>query len=362
LRKYAGEARLDYHPTENTQLISTAGYSLIGSAREITTTFGAAQVKDWSYTNLQERLHYKQLFAQVFYDKSNSGNSSGTDPNGTYYLRTGIPVVDRSSILAGQIQQGMQYGRTRAVIGGEYLATRPQTEGTIDGRNESRDDINEYGGYLQTTTSLLPKLDFLAAARVAARGTDLQARFEQHLPRHLQPRLQLADVVLVLPRSVLGADTGSRIACADHRQSAERRLELCAIVSGRRGREPVHAVAVHPWSAGARVRRCGVSRTHGCASLDRTGTPLELHQKRSGTPAAARIVESGRTNSSWPAPDRCPAVDRIVRPQYEDARRWRNRLRSAQCRLLKHMGSGLQGLPRQPTQFFRGRVVPKAAS
>ena len=54
------------------------------------------------------------------------------------------------------------------VIGGEYLATRPQTEGTIDGRNESNDDINEYGGYLQTTTSLLPKLDFLAAARVDA--------------------------------------------------------------------------------------------------------------------------------------------------------------------------------------------------
>jgi outer membrane receptor for ferrienterochelin and colicins len=180
LRKYAGEARLDYHPTENTQLISTAGYSLIGSAREITTTFGAAQVKDWSYTNLQERLHYKQLFAQVFYDKSNSGNSSGTDPNGTYYLRTGIPVVDRSSILAGQIQQGMQYGRTRAVIGGEYLATRPQTEGTIDGRNESRDDINEYGGYVQTTTSLLPKLDFLAAARVDAnsriKGSQLSPR------------------------------------------------------------------------------------------------------------------------------------------------------------------------------------------
>jgi outer membrane receptor for ferrienterochelin and colicins len=168
LRKFAGEARLDYHPTENTQLISTGGYSLIGSGREITTTFGAAQVKNWSYLNLQERLHHKQFFAQVFYDKSNSGNSSGTDPNGTYYLRTGIPVVDRSSILAGQAQQGMEYGRTRFVVGGEYLATRPQTEGTIDGRNESRDDINEYGGYLQTTTSLVPKLDLLAAARVDA--------------------------------------------------------------------------------------------------------------------------------------------------------------------------------------------------
>jgi iron complex outermembrane receptor protein len=177
LRKYAGEARLDYHPTEDTQLISTGGYSMIGSGREITTTFGAAQVKDWSYLNLQERLHHKQFFAQVFYDKSNSGNSSGTDPNGTYYLRTGIPVVDRSSILAGQAQQGMEFGRTRLVVGGEYLATRPQTEGTIDGRNESRDNINEYGGYVQTTTSLVPKLDFLAAARVDGNSRILGNQF-----------------------------------------------------------------------------------------------------------------------------------------------------------------------------------------
>lgn len=168
IRRYAGEARLDYRPGENTTLISSAGYSLIGSGREITTTFGAAQVKDWSYLSLQERLHHKQLFAQVFYNKSNSGNSSATDPEGTYYLRTGIPVVDRSSILAGQIQQGGDWGRTKIVVGAEYLATRPQTDGTIDGRNENDDNINEYGGYVQTTTHLVPKLDFLAATRVDA--------------------------------------------------------------------------------------------------------------------------------------------------------------------------------------------------
>lgn len=168
LRRYAGEARLDYKLDESTTLISSAGYSMIGSAREITTTFGAAQVKDWSYLNLQERLHRKNFFAQVFYDKSNSGNSDSLDAGGTYYLRTGIPVVDRSSILATQVQQGFNWARTKFVAGAEYLATRPQTEGTIDGRNENDDNINEYGGYLQTTTSIVPKLDFLAAARVDA--------------------------------------------------------------------------------------------------------------------------------------------------------------------------------------------------
>jgi outer membrane receptor for ferrienterochelin and colicins len=168
LKRYAGEARLDYKLDENTTLISSAGYSMIGSAREITTTFGAAQAKDWSYLNLQERLHHKNFFAQVFYDKSNSGNSDSLDANGTYYLRTGIPVVDKSSILATQVQQGLQWSRTKFVLGAEYLATRPQTQGTIDGRNENDDDINEYGGYLQTTTTITPKIDFLAAARVDA--------------------------------------------------------------------------------------------------------------------------------------------------------------------------------------------------
>lgn len=168
VKRYAGEGRLDYRPDENTQLISTVGYSIIPSDREITATFGAAQVKDWSYLNLQERLHHKNFFAQIFYDKSNSGNSDSLDAGGTYYLRTGIPVVDRSSILATQVQQGLQWSRTKVVVGAEYLATRPQTEGTIDGRNENNDNINEYGGYLQTTTPLVSKLDLLTAARVDA--------------------------------------------------------------------------------------------------------------------------------------------------------------------------------------------------
>ena len=168
LKRYAGEARLDYKIDDSTTLISSAGYSMIGSAREITTTFGAAQAKDWSYLNLQERLHHKNFFAQVFFDKSNSGNSDSLDANGTYYLRTGIPVVDKSSILGTQVQQGLRWGRTKFVLGAEYLATRPQTEGTIDGRNENDDNINEYGGYVQTTTTLSKMFDFLAAARVDA--------------------------------------------------------------------------------------------------------------------------------------------------------------------------------------------------
>ncbi len=165
LEKMSGEARLDFRPNDDTEIISSLGYSQIGSAMEITTTFGAAQVKNWSYLNLQQRFRHKKFFAQVFYNASDAGNSSATDDAGTYYLRTGIPVVDRSSVLVGQLQQALDIGRTRVVVGGEYIATRPETEGTINGRNDADDDINEAGAYIQTTTSLTSKLDFLAAIR-----------------------------------------------------------------------------------------------------------------------------------------------------------------------------------------------------
>ena len=165
LRKYSGEARLDFRPTDNTELISSAGISKIGSGMEITTTFGAAQVKDWSYLSLQERFRHKKFFAQVFFNKSDAGNTSAQDDAGTFYLRSGIPVVDRSSVLVGQLQQGLELGRTRVVLGGDYIATRPQTEGTINGRNDGDDDINEFGAYIQTTTRLSNKVDLLAAIR-----------------------------------------------------------------------------------------------------------------------------------------------------------------------------------------------------
>jgi iron complex outermembrane receptor protein len=180
LRKYTGEARLDFRPNEDTELITTAGYSRVGSGMEITTTFGASQVRDWSYTNLQQRFRHKQFFAQVFYNQSNAGNDDASDVGGTYYLRTGIPVVDKSSILVGQLQQGLVFGPTRLVLGGEFIGTRPATEGTINGRNDDDDDINEVGGYLQTTTAVTPKLDLLLAAR-----GDVNSRIEgaQFSPR-----------------------------------------------------------------------------------------------------------------------------------------------------------------------------------
>ncbi|MHB1297553.1 MAG: TonB-dependent receptor domain-containing protein [Gemmatimonadaceae bacterium] len=180
LLKYSGEARIDYRPSENTEFITTAGYSQIGSALEITTTFGAAQVKNWSYSNLQQRFRHKNFFAQVFYNASNAGNDDALDDNGTFYLRSGIPVVDKSNVLVGQMQQTYDWRSTKLTGGLDYIATTPKTAGTIMGRNENDDKINEFGGYLQVTQPLTEKLDFTGAVR-----GDMNSRIEgtQFSPR-----------------------------------------------------------------------------------------------------------------------------------------------------------------------------------
>ena len=55
--------------------------------------------------------------------------------------------------------------RQRFTYGLDALLTRPDTDGTIMGRNESDDDLNEYGGYLQSETALSDMLDLVLALR-----------------------------------------------------------------------------------------------------------------------------------------------------------------------------------------------------
>jgi outer membrane receptor for ferrienterochelin and colicins len=180
LSKYGFEARLDYRPNDDTEWINTFGYTKLGNAIEITTTFGAAQAREWSYSSFQSRFRRKQFFAQMFFNGSNSGNEDPLDDAGTFYLRSGIPVVDKSTVMVVQAQQGFTLGRTRMVGGIDYIATTPQTEGSIMGRNEDDDNISEMGGYLQLTQPLSAKVDFVGAARL-----DMNSRIDgnQFSPR-----------------------------------------------------------------------------------------------------------------------------------------------------------------------------------
>jgi iron complex outermembrane receptor protein len=165
VNRYSTEARLDYRPNADFTNILTAGYTKVGSAIELTTAFGASQVKNWSYSSLQDRIQYKKFFAQVFYNANGSGNSSPTDPSGTFYLRTGIPVVDNSSVLTAQVQQAFDALGAKWVTGADYISTHPRSAGSIFGLNEGNTDILEYGAYLQATMPLTKKLDLVWAGR-----------------------------------------------------------------------------------------------------------------------------------------------------------------------------------------------------
>jgi len=167
LRKYTGEARLDIRPFDDAEFVSTVGLTRIGSGLEYTGANGTAQIKNWTYMSFQQRARVGRLFGQVFFNSSNAGNSDSLSTDGTFLLRSGQPIVDKSSVFAAQVQHGLSLGtRQDFVYGLDYIATNPNTGGTINGRNEDDDNVREVGGYIQSTTNLSSMFDLIAAARV----------------------------------------------------------------------------------------------------------------------------------------------------------------------------------------------------
>ncbi len=156
LEKYSGEARLDIRPSEDTEIILSAGLS---NANLIEMTgLGAGQAKGWKYQHLQGRVRYRNWFGQVFLNKSDAGD--------TKLLRTNNPIVDKSTLTVFQLQHSPTIGdRQRFTYGSDVIFTRPKTEGTISGSHENDDDVNEYGVYLQSETSLSDQVELVLAGR-----------------------------------------------------------------------------------------------------------------------------------------------------------------------------------------------------
>ncbi len=166
LKRYTGEARLDLRPREGMEAISTLGYTNIGNGIELTGANGSAQIKNWTYTSLQQRFRWNRLFAQVFLNLSDAGNDTSSSDKGTYLLRSGQPIVDQSRVAAGQLQHGFDLGAKQSfTYGADYIWTNPRTGGTINGGNEAIDNVTEYGAYIQSSTKPIEKVELLLAAR-----------------------------------------------------------------------------------------------------------------------------------------------------------------------------------------------------
>ena len=159
MRRYTADARIDYLIGDDATLSLSGGVASSINVVEMT-DIGAAQGRNWILYNTNLRLTWKDLFAQVFFNGNNSGE--------TFNLRTGADLVDRSTLLGVRLQHASHVGDwLRLTYGGDFFLTNPVTDSTINGRNEDDDTYNEIGGYVQADVVLIKdKLHLLAAGRV----------------------------------------------------------------------------------------------------------------------------------------------------------------------------------------------------
>ena len=162
--RFGGEVRADWRMNEAATWIFQAGLT---SADGIELTgLGAGQTDDWFYSYYQTRFSMDRLFAQVYLNRSNAGD--------TYLLRRGTPLTDNSNLVVGQVQHGLSLGPTMEdgtrrqdlTYGVDVVLTTPQTEGRINGKYEDEDEIDEVGAYVQSETALAERLKLVLAARV----------------------------------------------------------------------------------------------------------------------------------------------------------------------------------------------------
>ena len=165
--RWAGEVRADWRLNEDATAVFQAG---VTSADGIELTgIGAGITNDWQYRYYQTRLSWNRLFAQLYLNQNDAGE--------TFLVRRGINLADNSTMLVGQLQHGASFGempdgspRQDFTYGFDYFLTTPKTEGKINGQYEDVDEIEDVGGYLQSETALSDLFDLVLAARVDKSG------------------------------------------------------------------------------------------------------------------------------------------------------------------------------------------------
>jgi len=158
IERFSGEVRADWRFAADGSVV--ASYGRTDATGIELTGLGAGQTGNWVYQFYQMRANKGRLFGQVYYNTSDAGD--------TYLLRSGTDLVDQSKLFVSQIQHGLGLadGRQDFTYGLDYYATRPETQGTINGSYEDEDDINEWGVYLQSKTALTEELDLVLVGRV----------------------------------------------------------------------------------------------------------------------------------------------------------------------------------------------------
>jgi iron complex outermembrane receptor protein len=177
IRKYTFDGRIDIRPIKDITITINGG--LAGAKNVELTGLGAAQAggegPGWIYWYLQTRFKWKNLYVQYFINSSDAGNTylipqlsasarqaySSEDP---YQVQL---LIDKSKLHVVQAQYShAPIEKLRLIYGVDVLLTRPDTKGSINGRFEKRDNLNQAGGYVQGEYEPLNWLKFVAALRV----------------------------------------------------------------------------------------------------------------------------------------------------------------------------------------------------
>ncbi|MFC2085956.1 TonB-dependent receptor domain-containing protein [Bacteroidota bacterium] len=151
------DGRLDYQANDDLRLTLSGGWARMTSINQ--TVIGAAFYKDAALVHMRGQLLYKDLFLQSYWNKGNLENG--------YLLRTGDQLIEKSDVLAGQVQHQtvLADGRQHFVYGADAYFTRPNTGYALNGTNENVVTVNEAGAYLQSETQLTSKLKFVGVLR-----------------------------------------------------------------------------------------------------------------------------------------------------------------------------------------------------
>ena len=153
--KYTVAGNLDFRLGSETIFSLNAGTSLGNGT--VLSGIGTIQMDNHRYSFVQARLSRGGFFTQFYVNTNDSGDS---------YIYGGDPVVEHSREYVAQAQYDARLGsRQSLILGADLELTRPDTKGTVLGRNENNDNIDEYGVYAQSTTRFTNRIELTLALR-----------------------------------------------------------------------------------------------------------------------------------------------------------------------------------------------------
>ena len=155
LKKYTVNGNLEWRIGPKTSLTLNGGVS--GLDGTVLSGIGTIQGRGFRYSFGQIRFSSGNFFAQAYVNSNDTGDT---------FVYGGDPVVEFSEEYTMQAQYDLRIGsREELILGVDVQLDRPDTRGTVLGRNEDRDNIDQYGAYAQSTTQISNAVELTVALR-----------------------------------------------------------------------------------------------------------------------------------------------------------------------------------------------------